>query len=89
MGVEIIFSNFKKSHLPPEEGRRVIQELKEQIRARKEPLDRAEHWEAMEWQTDLFEKYPLKPGRVYSYDKHWRLLLSRMTPKEREEYATP
>ena len=87
MGVEIILNNFKKIHLPSDEGQRVIQDLKEQIRNRKDPLDRAEHWEAITWETNVYEKYPDKPGRVYSYDRQWKLLWSRMTDEERSEYA--
>lgn len=85
LGVEIIFHNFTRLSLNPDEGKRMIDELKNQIRARPNWPDRSEHWEGYETKTDIYENAPYLEGRVYSFMKEIAILRSRMTRKERED----
>jgi hypothetical protein len=86
-GIEITFLDYSKVKYSGEEATYIIQDLKSQIRARPEWTRRVEPWEAMEREVGIYENAPHLEGRVYSFEKEMRILRSRMTRKEKEEFG--
>lgn len=85
LGVEIIFNDYSKLSLQGEAATHTVQDLKAQIRARKDWADRSEHWEGYESLMGVFVNNPQVMGRVYSFSKEIAILNSRMTRQEREQ----
>lgn len=85
LGVEVILKDGSKLSFKASVGIKIIYDLKEQIRNRPDPLDRAELWEAMSWEEGVFENSPTE-GRVFSFSRYRNILKSRMNPEERERW---
>lgn len=83
-GIEVKFLDYSILKFNAEEATVVLQDLKDQIRARPEWTERSEHWEAIEALPGSFQNAPHLEGRVYSFNKEMAILKSRMTSKERE-----
>lgn len=85
LGVEITFLDYTKMSVPPDEAQTVIADLKAQIRSRKDPLDRSEHWEGYEVMKGCYVNASHLEGHIYSFDKEKRILMSRMSSDEKRD----
>jgi hypothetical protein len=85
MGTEITYHSFTRELIPSAEAHEVVDDLKDQIRSRPDPLDRSEPWEGYEVVRGAFENAPHLDAFVYSFAKQMRILASRMTLDEKKE----
>lgn len=85
MGIKITFHSCISTLIPFEEAQEVLMDIKNQIRERKDPLDRSEHWEGYEIVKGAYENAPHLDAHVYSFDKERRVLMSRMNTEEKRD----
>lgn len=84
LGLEITFNDYTKLHLPPSEAQAVLADLKDQLRAKKDPEERSAHWEGYNYESGVYENAPHLVVPVYSFRKEMAIRKSRLTREERE-----